>query len=257
MQLIFFVGVQSDSPIQLVTLIDNSKNITAEELRDMKEYIRAALSSYTISPNDVRVSILTYGGKTKQLLHLNNGITRKTVNYYLDKVSVNEEDNDLTSALEFVNKNVFTAVTGSMHEAKNIVLLFATNEVKVNDSDRFVRVYDTLKGRGVSVIAIGNVQKEIVNVINDGGKVINIDTHVDLPYYLGSLERIISLLVGKTTFVLFFPFVYVYLLIYEKKVNRSACYHTFVQPRVSCLLPILLPLITCEKFHIHCTVFYQ
>lgn len=113
----------------MVVLIPNSKGVTPQELQQWRKYIIATLDSYTISPNDARVSIVTYGGNARQILQFKDGISTKAIEYYLNTISINEEENDLTSALEFVHSDVFTSLTGSRDYSKKIVLIFANEKV--------------------------------------------------------------------------------------------------------------------------------
>ena len=175
------------------------------EFDNIKKYIIAALLSYKISPTDTRVSIVMYGGEKSMLsVNFNQGISKESIEYKLNQATLTNNDSQLESALEFVDSDVFSVLSGSKPNTKKIIVIFARKNLKVLDADKMSSSVLILKRKDIKliIVGLGNVDEEVLKIATDGDKVISVVTDDKLPESLGNLESLVALLSSEYMCVL-------------------------------------------------------
>lgn len=148
-------------------LIDTSEDVTLDTIAVMQKYIRNHISTLTISPDQVRVSIVSYGESADVKLNLASGITVDKVLSSLTSISRVGGKRDLSEVLDTVNKRVLSDLEIRKGAGKMIVLFVNGKDHSVS-KDYLSLVVEKLRSSQVQVTVIGigsDVDSQIIGTI--------------------------------------------------------------------------------------------
>lgn len=185
--------------LDIVYLLDMSRHVSEAQLAKVKDYVKGSLSSYKISAEDVRVSIVPFGGSVSTAINFAAGVSPKAANFYIDTSVLIGGDRNLNQALSYLNSDVFVTRSGSRPMAKKVVILITTGQASDDDKLVLPATATLLKSQGVRIIVVGigmnTIDDTLTGVATDGDHIITI-IFENLPDTIGDLEQIIGELSG-------------------------------------------------------------
>ena len=145
----------------------------------IKDFVKGMLKGYSISSNQTRVSLVTYGSTPVNVLQFKEGVHRSIVEQALFDMSPVGGDRKLADAVKFIAKNLFT---NSLRTGKLLVLLVSGTEPQLKDTSDMKTAAMELKERNVELLVVG-IGKEAGNNVRgmaDPEKTIALDDVKDL-----------------------------------------------------------------------------
>ena len=124
-----FPGITN--PLDVAFLIDASKDVTDKMLMEMKSFVEDQLKTFNISLDRTRVSLITYGDKTKVVLLHGNSSTAGSSS--LNKLEVIGGQRRLDLALNKVRHTVFSSSGNAREKAGKLAVVLVTGSTVYQD----------------------------------------------------------------------------------------------------------------------------
>lgn len=197
----YFLGIPQKG-IEIVFLFDNSNEMPSEEYKKIKNYIKAAMSSYKISPNYGRVRIVTYGGPNPNLI---DGTSQASIEHQLDLSKRVNQKPDFNAALSFVQSYVFNEKSGSDPKTEKVLIVFAREGFTVSNPEQTKKTSERMGSDGIKVIVVGvgKLDSTLTDIAtNHPDKILPTSKKQRLEESLGDLEKLVALLTGMRIFLL-------------------------------------------------------
>lgn len=192
--------------IDLLYVIDISKDTREQALDEVRHFINKDLPSYNLSPKDTRIGIVTFAATPLTILKMRDGISSPNVQKALESLTTSKENADLSKALAYISTQ-FDWTNNERSSIPNVVVLFTTGP-KGKMSPEILRQINVLK-ETANVIVVG-LGKEISK--DELGKLATDKDHVgvvtkpeDLPNLINKVKQATAEATGNSTVLCYFP----------------------------------------------------
>lgn len=91
--------------LDLVIAVDKSNQMSIKIMEKLKTFLRNMIESYDISQQNVRISLLTFGGGPRILINLKNGVTKDKVINAINNIGQPGKRIFLIAIMYFVIRN--------------------------------------------------------------------------------------------------------------------------------------------------------
>ncbi len=182
--------------MDLVFAIDTSSDVDSSKFDQMKNFIKASLQSYQVSPSRDHVGIITYGENAKTSLPLSRGSNNNNIRSILDSMPRVDGQRKISSAVEHARRTAFSLSEGSRGNVSKMLVLFVAGKNDVSDNAQLQSYADTLRSAGIQMIVVEigeHAQKsDLVRMLESGADYINTPSADSLPGVYGVLEQRIA-----------------------------------------------------------------
>ena len=166
-------------------MIDTSKGVPVSMLDKVKDFIASQGRMFNISSNAVKVSVLSFGSKSKILLPIDQGKSVTALRLALEKVAPTEEERHVEKALEGVKEYILRRKDGVRENAGKVVVLMVTGRNSPLGLDKMKSEAMELRNAGVelAVVGIGSSLDEIhlKSVATSPDKFVQVASDNELP----------------------------------------------------------------------------
>ena len=136
-------------------MIDVSKGVPVSTLDKVKEFIASQGRMLNISNNAVKVSILSFGSKSKMLLPMNQGKSMTALRLALEKVAPTEEERHIEKALEAIKEYVLRKKDGLRENAGKVVVLLVSGRNSPSGINKMKSEAKELRNAEVELAVVG------------------------------------------------------------------------------------------------------
>ena len=170
-------------PLELLFIVDASQEVSKNELQKMKDFIDKQLKIYDVSPVGTRMSVISYGDKSKIVLSLRDGISNAAVRSALNQLEKLGGQRRLDLALR-TSKNVMSPQGGLRPQAGKLAVIFIAVADSSANPAQLSKDVKALRDVGVklTVVGIGSDVKdnEMEAVVIDPESIMKLPTANDL-----------------------------------------------------------------------------
>ena len=179
---------------------DTSQSVSKEVLVMMKKFAKAAVTSHSVSADDSRIGVISYGKSAVTDLTLSDGIISSAVSDAIETLTVVGGPRLMSKAIKEAIDNVFVTKSGGRIGSKKLFVIFTTGVAEGTDKTDLSEALEKLHKEKVNVVVVavgsGMVAADFVSITKDVLKVIIIKPTM-LPSMLGNFEEISSLAISK------------------------------------------------------------
>ena len=136
-------------------MIDASKGVPVSTLDKMKGFIASQGRMFNISNNVVKVSILSFGSKSKMILPINQGKSMTALRLALEKVAPTEEERHVEKALEAIKEYILRKKDGLRESAGKVVVLLVSGRNSPSGINKMKSEAQELRNAGVELAVVG------------------------------------------------------------------------------------------------------
>lgn len=188
------------TPLDLVYVIDTSKDSPSTWLSNLQQYISNDLKGYNVSNKGVRVSVVKYADVAKVVLPLKEGISKDRTINAVRSLTISKGTRKVDNALKVVNEKVLTTANGARSNAKKLVILFMTGKSDPESLSSIDKNAQVLKGNGATITVIGlgtDLRKTDIKDIGSSDDTSIVVPYDNLPNVMSFISGILSELSGK------------------------------------------------------------
>jgi uncharacterized protein YegL len=110
-------------------LIDASKLVTKTQLEKIKIYLHNVLRQLPVSPDSIRIGIVLFAKKVKDLTWFNSFKDAKGYHSKIKKIGSLSDIGDLAGALKYARTKAFTLKHGSRKKAPHIIFVMSSGRI--------------------------------------------------------------------------------------------------------------------------------
>lgn len=137
----------------IVFIVDESASITTPNFQLVRSFLHSLVSGLEVSPNRVRVGIVTYNDAAKAQVYLNTFKNKDDLLDFIKILPYHGGGTKTGAALDFARQTVFTKKNGSRKDSRVQQVAVVITDGK--SQDNVSRAAADLRRAGVTVYALG------------------------------------------------------------------------------------------------------
>eukprot|EP00112_Aurelia_sp_Birch-Aquarium-sp1_P005724 Seg1649.2 transcript_id=Seg1649.2/GoldUCD/mRNA.D3Y31 product="Collagen alpha-4 chain" protein_id=Seg1649.2/GoldUCD/D3Y31 len=167
-------------PVDVFYLIDSSKYVSSDTLKEMKDFVIEQGNVYNVSRDGVRISVMSYSDTLKTYLAVGQGVNMDLVKGAVGKVTESSKPRNVEKALKSMKDVIQNGRDGVRKEAGKVVVLLIAGRNERSGFNELRKEAGDLRrvGADIAVIAIGSdVNKdEIKSVVATPSEIVRVPT---------------------------------------------------------------------------------
>ena len=166
----------------VLVLLDGSSSVKEYDFKQVKEFVKSLVDSYTISENGVRFSVVEYSDKARVVIPLNRFYDGKQLKTEIENIRASGGTSQTDKALETALREGFSLENGARPGAPKTLILVTDGKSAGKTSLRDAVLPLRQSGIVVHVVGIGNEAKDpdVISVASGGGYVHQVDKFDDI-----------------------------------------------------------------------------
>ena len=148
--------------MDLFYLIDNSKYVSSDVFKNMKDFVIEQEKVYNVSRDGVRISVMSYSDTLKTHLAVGQGTNMNLVRGAVGKVTESSKPRHVEKALQSVKEIIQNGRDGIRQKAGKVVVLLIAGRNELSAFNELRKEAENLRrvGADIIVIAIGSDMNE-------------------------------------------------------------------------------------------------